>query len=287
MEINKKYLKALPHKDSNKVLDVIAKGNYESLECVYVDNSGNFFLSLYDKENGSELFYYCFGNDYIEYFVERQKAPITEDVKSIIVDCCKRYEERVSYCKDNYTYVEHLKVKFYYKKNEDAIAYDFLIVEDMLGKRYAIAQEYDFDAIIRDCRYDCLDNDPIYVAAKKNNDRELELRMKDMYCGLTKEEENEMTQITGIRYIRRKEHSKLFGVIGYLKVFNFDTQTLTEEENKILCNSGIVLSRTIFPKKVEERCFSKPASSIFKVNKLSDGVRIVPPISFKELLETL
>ena len=287
MEINKKYLKALPHKDSNKVLDVIAKGNYESLECVYVDNNGNFFLSLYDKENGSELFYYCIGNDYIEYFVERQKAPITEDVKSIIVDCCKRYEERVSYCKDNYTYVEHLKVKFYYKKNEDAIAYDFLIVEDTFGKRYAIAQEYDFDAIIRDCRYDCLDNDPIYVSAIKNNDRELELRMKDMYCGLTKEEENEMTQITGIRYIRRKEHSKLFWVIGYHKVFNFDTQTLTEEDKKILCNSGIVLSRTIFPKRVEERCFSKPASSIFKVNKLSDGVRIVPPISFKELLETL
>ena len=80
-------------------------------------------------------------------------------------------------------------------------------------------------------RYDCFEDDPLYVLAKKNNDRHLILRLKDMYYGLTKDEENEMTQITGTRYIRRINENNN----NYSDVYYVD---LKIEDYQIIKNSG-------------------------------------------------
>ena len=275
----------------NKYLEYLKEGNY-TLRCYsFCYKKGVFHIGV-ENENGytKDSFDYCYGNDFIEYKDNsgKQNISISDDIKSIVVDCCKKFEERINYCKENYTYIDHHNMSFYYKRIEGT--FDYEILEEVTGKyghfepeecfRFHWEHVKDFTAIwaIRSYRYDSLEKDPLYMSAIQNKDRNLELRMKDFYYGLTKEEEDEMTQITGMRYLRRiADDNKEFEDVYYVCSVN--------EYWDVLRNSGFrVCHRATFIMR------KGMTYSICELNpKKKDGTNAAPvdvkKITFEEFLK--
>ena len=277
--------------DINEVLEDLKEGEC-TLECrsFYYKNGVFYIMVSYKTGYRCEDFYYQYGTDYIydNWNSKEPKTFISDDVKSIIVDCCKKFEERIKYCKENYTYIDHHNMSFYYKRIEGTLDYE--ILEECTDK-YCISgpRDYlqfhwehvkDFTAIwaIRSYRYDSLEKDPLYVSAIQNKDRNLELRMKDFYYGLTKEEEDEMTQITGMRYLRRiADDNKEFEDVYYV--------CSVDEYWDVLRNSGFrVCHRATFIMR------KGMTYSICELNpKKKDGTNAAPvdvkKITFEEFLK--
>lgn len=211
----------------NKILD----GNYIDIKCNYLRDNV-YYLSFILDNKKEYYFKYSYGNDYILYYNKKEYP--NNLILDNIIKCCKAFDEVIKKYENEYELVicgkKEEKV-FYYKKI-DSITYSIF----MPSEYHKPFNVINFHAFINGL-YERLELDPIYQSALNNKDRNLCLRMKDVYYGITRDEEKELTNISKIRYIRRiNSNDKKINDIYYV-----DKNTISEEHYNILKNSGILI----------------------------------------------
>lgn len=195
------------------------EGNY-LLECSQIYNNKYSIKCIYNKKM---LDYYIYekDKDYLERY--SKKFYLTKEGKIDVLKCISDFDSFIEYVKDTYILVKYHNLTIYYKKIKSY--YDLLIIKPNSIER---TKTIDFHEWIDRTYY--LDNNPLYLSAKKTNDLELELRIKDMYLYISKSEEDELTKITNNRFIRRKNDSNNYYI---------DRSEIIDKTNyKILINSG-------------------------------------------------
>ena len=207
---------------------------YNELKCNWIIK-GRYNIAVL-LPNGYECIRYEKGKDTFYYWNKEESASskLLEDIKN----ACKAFDEKMDYYMKNYEYIKHNGVELYYKKRDNEAIYDMLIFDDFsriefMSERIILRLIYKLSK----GKFDSINDDPLYISSIKNKDRELELRIKDWYIGLSKEEENELTNITGTRYIRRIKDDN----IDILDKYYIDASTMKDEEYQIIRNSGIIL----------------------------------------------
>lgn len=220
----------------------VNKDNYE-LEC-YEIRDNKYFIRC-DYENDSKYYHYVLNDDYIYDYSE--KLPLTNEGKEKVLECCKKFDEYIDYVKTNYACIDYnhydfeLKKdcieKYYYKRIDNSYIYDVLIIKDhymnYIGRRTSIT----FNDIIPG-KYKNIEKDKVYLSAINKNDRLLELRRKDYYSLLSKEEEKEVSEILGIKFIRQIDpKNKDFEDEYYIK-----KEELTKDRLEILYACGYVIN---------------------------------------------
>ena len=216
----------------------INKEIYE-LECYEIMDSKYYIRCDYEEDY--TYYQYVLNDNYIYNYNE--KFPLTDEGKERVIECCKKFDEYIDYVKTNYACINYnhydfeLKKdcieKYYYKRIDNSYIYDVLITQDRymnyIGRRTSIT----FNDIIPGT-YKNIEKDKVYLSAINNKDRLLELRRKDYYSLLTKEEEKEMSEILGIKFIRKIDSKNK----DFEDKYFINKEELTSERFKYLYANG-------------------------------------------------
>ena len=222
----------------------------ESLTDVIKDYDCDGTFTCYLKKGKSyELngYYYTPDTNEIKDFYNKDSICmiLSNKEKEDLLKAVHDFDAHINYVHKNYICASYGNdTKLYYKQRKDSIYYNY-VVEYVNGPNHITKRNYksltfvdEIDSIFNDEYFSKTSWHPIYISAKENNDRFMELMMKDR-AGfiLTNEEAKELEKLSKGEYLRRLgiEHNKLYVI---------DEKTIGH--SSLLNNSGYILGHWPF-----------------------------------------